>query len=792
MLRELRYGLRLIWRQPGFALAAILTLALGLGANAAIFTVAWQLMLRPLPYPASDRLVEVWETTDKTNPANINPVAPAFYHQWLGDTEIFDSIAAYSYFQSTANLTGGGEPEQIVMRSVTGAYFRVFEMAPLLGRPLDDRDAERGSTSVVLSEGLWRRRFGADSQIVGRTIRLFDGERQVVGVMPAAFESAAGRVDAWSGLGFTPEQAQTGLAHYLGVVGRLKPGVTIEGAERRVAADTERLVPRFPVLSQKLSARLRSVEAQRGGALREGVLSLIGAAGLVLLIACANLASLQLARSVTRSREFGIRAAIGASRARLVRQVLIESLVLAAIGAAVGWLASSLLLRALASMAPASIRLAAESGPDLVVALYTIALALVAALLFAIAPAWRASGRATRWLRQRATTGDRQTTAARSALVCGQVALAVVLLVGASLLVSSLARVLDVSPGFDPEGALAFDLNIYSSRFDSDVKRIAFYDEVAEALGALPGVTGACATSAVPFDGDPVTMTYVPEGDTRLISALPRTIEGDCFSLLKLQLRRGRVFAAREPSRVAIVTESFAASAWPGQDPVGRKLHVGVPDGELIEVVGVVSDSLQRSLERAAYPQVYEHARDNMPFRPTSMLVRSSVPPDTLFAAVRGAVRRIDPDQPVARLRTLDAIVSQTTSPRRFNLALLGGFAVVAFVLAVVGIVGLQHETVAQRRSELGIRLALGATTSSVVRLVLARALASVAIGLALGLGGAWLASRLLTQQLYGVRATDPATYAGVAIGLGAAAVLAAWLPARRAAQVDPTTVLHG
>jgi predicted permease len=424
--------------------------------------------------------------------------------------------------------------------------------------------------------------------------------------------------------------------------------------------------------------------------------------------------------------------------------------------------------------------------------LYTIGLALIAALLFAIAPAWRASGRANTWLRQRATTADRPATAARAVLVGGQVALAVVLLVGASLLVSSLSRVLDVSPGFDPTGTLAFDLSIYSSRLESDAKRVALYDDVAQSLRALPGVTGACATSAIPFDGDPVTMTYVPDGETRLISALPRTIEGDCFSLLKVQWRRGRSFADRELARVAIVTESFAASAWPGQDPIGRKLHVGVPGGDLIEVIGVVSDSLQRSLERAAYPQVYEQASEKMTFRPTSMLARSSVPPETLFAAVREAVRRIDPDQPVARLRTLDAIVSQTTSPRRFNLTLLGGFAGVAFVLAVVGIVGLQHETVVERRGEIGIRLALGATTSSVVRLVLMRALASVTIGLAAGLGGAWLASRLLTQQLYGVRPTDPAMYAAVALALGAAAVLAAWLPARRAARVDPTTVLHG
>jgi putative ABC transport system permease protein len=790
MLRDVRHGLRIIWRQPGFALAAILTLALGLGANTAIFTVAWQLMLKPLPYPHADRLVEVWETYDKTNPANINPVAPVFYHRWLRDADAFDALAAYSYFQPSASLTGGGEPEQLVMRNVTGAYFRVFDMTPLVGRVLGDQDAAPGSRNVVLSEGLWRRRFGADPNIIGREIRLFDEPRVVVGVMPARFEAAAGRVDLWSGLSFTPEQVETGLAHYLGVVGRLKPGVTIDEAGRRVAAITERLVPQFPIIDKRLSGRVRTVDAQRGGTLREGVFNLIGAAAFVLLIACANLASFQLARGVTRSREFGIRAAIGASRWRLVRQVLVESLVLATIGTGVGLLMSSLLLRVLASVAPASIRIAAESGVDTVVVVYALGLALVAALLFALAPAWRSSTRAMAWLRQRMSSSDKRATFARSILVGGQIALAVVLLVGASLLITSLGRVLNVSPGFDPSGTLAFDLSLFSSRFDSEPKRFAFMDQVADTVRALPGVTGACAMYGIPFDPDAPTMTYVPDGETRLLPAFPRTIEGDCFSVLKLQLLRGRLLSAHEPTRVAVVSESLAASAWPGQNPIGRKLRFGVPDGAVIEVVGVVNDSLQRSLDRRSLPQVYEAAREES-YRPTSMLVRSSVPPESLFGAVRAAVRRLDPDQPVARLRTLSAIVDQTTSPRRFNLLLLGGFASVAFILAVVGIVGLEHETVAERRTEIGIRLALGATAASVVRLVLTRAMLSVGAGLAAGLGGAWLASRLLQQQLFGVSATDPGIYAAVAAGLAGAALLAAWLPARRAARIDPTSVLR-
>ncbi|MFI5177047.1 MAG: ADOP family duplicated permease [Vicinamibacterales bacterium] len=788
MLRDLRHGLRLIRRQPAFALAAILTLALGLGANTAIFTVAWQLMLKPLPYPSSDRLVEAWETTDGQR---VNPVAPVFYNRWLHEADLFESLASYGYFQQNPNLTGAGEPEQLVMRNVTGGYFRVFATAPLLGRVLDDRDIQSGAASVVLSEGLWRRRFGADPAIVGRPIVLFGGQRLVVGVMPAAFESSGGRVDLWSGLGFSPAQLDTGLAHYLVVVGRLKPGVSVDAASRQLATLTARDVPRFPLLNQKLSALARSMDDQRGGTLRTSVVSLVGAAGLVLLIACANLASLQLARGVARQREFGIRAAIGASRARLVRQILVESLVLAVAGAAAGLLLSSLLLSALVRIAPPSVRIAAIAGVDSTVLLYTLALAAIAALLFAWAPAWRASSRAAAWLRQRTDAADLQATLARSALVAGQVALAVVLVIGASLLVSSLSRLLVVNPGFDPAAVLAFDFNLASGRYDDDAKRLAFMSQLGDAVGALPGVTASCAINGIPFDADAVTMTYVPDGDTRLIGAFPRTVAGDCFSLLKVHLVRGRLFGLREPTRVGIVTESFAAAAWPGEDAIGRRLHLGVPDGALIEVVGVVTDSLQRSFDARPYPQVYEAARDGMPFPPAHMLVRASVPPDTLFAPVREAVRRVDPDQPVARLRALTAVMNETTGPRRFNLLVLGGFAVVAFVLALVGIVGLEHETVAERRAEIGIRLALGATAGSVVRLVLTRALAWVAAGLGVGLAGAWFASRVLQQQLFGVTPTDPVIYLAVAFALGAAALLAAWLPARRAARVDPTTTLR-
>ncbi len=787
--QDLRLGGRLLARQPGFALTAVLTLALGVGANAAIFTVAWQTLLKPLPYPGGERLVRVWETFQPNDTPNL--VMPANFHDWERDAHSFQAIAAFTARRGTADLTGGGEPEQWNVRYVTGAYFDVFGLEPIVGRVLDRHDVDNESPAVVISESAWRRRFGADPAIAGRAIRLGGEPRAVIGVMPAAFSIAGGDVDAWAPLSLPPEEPGTRLrAHYLGVVARLEPGATVEGATAEVKGIAARAATRYPEANGKLSAKVQSLRSLRGGTVRSGLHMLWWAAAFVLLIACANLASLQLARAARRTRELGVRAALGASRGRLVAQLLTENLVLSACGTVAGLALSWWVLRAIGAIAPPDVRLAASAGFQPVVVIYAAAVAIGSALLFGAAPAWHAAKHAARALGQRTHTSDRGATRARAVLVTSQVALAVMLVVAATLLITSLARVLAVDPGFNPHGLFTFDVSLPNARFDTFARREQLIDGVMRELAALPGVTATCAINEIPFD-EPGGMTYVPEGRTDAVGASPRTVTPGCFAALDVRLLRGRLFRDHESTRVGIVTKTFADQAWSGADPIGRRVHLGIPTGDLIEVVGVVSDSRQYSLESRPYAQFFEFASEDSAFWPERIVARAVVPPESLFTAVRSAVRRVDPDQPVARLRTLDDVVGASLANRRFDLSLVSGFTFVAIVLAAVGIYGLLAQIVAQRTSEIGVRLALGATRGSAVRLVMASAWRAVAIGVPVGLAGAAAASGLLRSFVFGVSPTAPAIYVLAASGLAAMAVGAAWLAARRAARVDPIVALR-
>ena len=787
ILSDLRYALRVLIKTPGFTLAAIATLALGIGANTAIFTVAWRLILQPLPYPSPDRLVQVWEQVES---GPVNTVAPGNFIDWQTQSASFEALAAYTFFRGTADLTGSGEPEQLEMRHVSADYFRVFGVAPLAGRVLDPRDVADGVRTVVISEGLWRRRFGADPAAVGRTIRLADLPYEIVGVMPAGFEAAAGRVDLWAAMTIRLSPDGHRRAHYLGVLGRLKPSITLTQADqdvKRIAADAARL---YPESNAKLSATVRSLQAQRAApALREGLIVLAGAAGLVLLIACANLASLQFVRGVARGRELGVRMALGASRLRLMRQLLTEGLLLSCIGTGAGLVIGFWLLRAVGRVGPPAVRTAIDAGPDATVAALAVGLAVLSTLLSAMVPAWRSAGSAAGQLRQRHSSGDRGTSRIRLILVTAELGLAIVLVICASLLIVSLAKVLRVNPGFDPQGVLAFDVSLPQTRYPDFAERNQFFQSVFREVRSVPGVTGACAINEIPFDAD-ASMSYVPEGGSKAANALPRTVTPECFDVLRMRIVSGRPFRRDEPVRAAIVTANFARAAWPGESPIGRRVHLGVPEGPLIEIVGVVEDSLQRALDGGRAPQFYEVAGADSAFPPSRVLVRTAVPPGSVATAVRAAVRRVDSLQPVARLRTLEDVVGASTASRRFDLALLSSFAGMALVLAAVGIYGLLAQIVAQRAGEIGIRLALGATGASVVQLIMRSAWVSVALGTCAGLIGARIASRLLERFMFGVSATDPQLYATAAGVLALIALLAAWLPARRAARVSPTSVL--
>ncbi len=791
VLHDIRYALRGLRRQPGFAVAAVLTLALGIGANAAVFRVAWQVILKPLPYPTADRLVRVWEDYRRGGRELTNVVAPGNFVDWQRDTHTFAAFAAYNGLRYTVDLTGAGDPAQLDVRTVTADYFAVFGMAPLVGRALGTADAHQDVSPAVLSEGLWRQRFGGDPHVVGRTIQLSGDPYTVVGVMPAAVGVAAGStIDAWLGMAILPAEAANHGGHYLGIVARLKPGVTVDQAIADVRAAARRDSLLFPDSNKDTSATVVTLDAERGGTLRSAFVLLAGAAGFVLLIACANLASLQLARGLARAREFGIRAALGASRTRLMVQLLVESAVIAALGAAAGVALSSWSLGVLGHVAPQSLRASTAAGLDRATLACAAGLALLSVVLFAIAPAWRAASGGGRWTTQRAVTGDCRTAGARTVLVIGQLALAVMLLVSATLLVTSLSRVLRVDPGFDPSGVLTFDLSMPGTRYPAFDARRQLFDHVFRELTAIAGVTAVCGINAVPFDQS-FNMTYVPEGQTAQIGAYPRTVTRGCFDTLRVRLLAGRLFTDHESTRVGIVTARFARVAWGNASPVGRRVHLGLANGDLIEIVGEVNDSLQTSLEAQVYPQFYETASTPSAFRPTSVLVRTALPPASLFSAVRAAVRRVDGDQTVARLRSLDTVVGSSVAERQFDLGLFAGFAIIALLLSAVGIYGLFAHVVAERRPEIGIRMALGARPTTVVGLILRRAWIAVGLGLTIGLVGAYTTSGLLRRFTFQLSPTDPRVYIAVAATLGTLAIIAAWIPSRRAARVDPVAVLR-
>jgi putative ABC transport system permease protein len=792
LMQDIRFGLRQLYRQPAFSLVAVLTMALGVGANTAIFNVAWQTLIKPLPYPDSRQLVEIWETFGSD--ARINLSMPAKFHDVRREAHAFQYVAAFTGVQQAANLTGSGEPEQLQVRAVSGDYFNVFGMAPVIGRTLGPADVTDGANAVVISEGLWRRRFASRVSILGTTITLDGGPSPIVGVMPEAFETSAGHVDLWAPMSLPPEtERHTG--HYLRVIGRLKAGTSVAAADAEVKAIAARAAKMYPDLEGKLSAFVTSLIDGRGTSrgdsnLRSGLLILTAAAAMVLLIACANLASLQLARGMARAREFGIRAALGASRARIIAQLLTEGLVIAVLGAAAGLFFGAWVLKQLSVVAPATVGAAAKAGPDRVVVGYGLAIALISAVVFALAPAWRAASGATRWLRQRADGGDRGSSRLRLTLVIGQIAAASVLLVGAALLITSLAHVMNVNPGFNPNGALTFDVSVPKSRYDSFEKQSGLFASIGERIMALPGVSSVCAINAIPFDTQG-GMTYVPEGQTERIGATPRTVSAGCLETLGIPLTRGRMFAAVEPRDVAIVSESFARAAWPNEDPLGKRVHLGVITGPLIEIVGVSADILASSLEATSYPQFYQAWTADAAFPVTHMIVRTQSRPDSLFGAIRSTVREVDRDQAVAQLRTLNDVIARTTASRRFDLTLLGSFALVALLLSAVGVYGLLSQVVAQRTREIGVRLALGASPKSVVRLMLRHAGLALAVGIPLGVGGAMFASQLLRKFMFGLSETDPRVYAAVAIALAIVVFAAAWLPARRAAAVDPARTLR-
>jgi putative ABC transport system permease protein len=819
ILRNLRFTARSLLKRPAFTVIAVLTLALGIGANTAIFSVVDSVLLSPLPYPEAERLVVVWSSNprlaERVGLPDELPVSAGAFYDWRENLRSFDGMALIS--GGRVDLTGEGEPEQLAAVRVSGDFFEMFGVGARLGRALQPADDRPGEVSaVVLSDAFWRRRFGADPAVVGRTLRLDGRPVEVVGVMPPSFRfprsaelpdgfGFAEAPEVWLPLSLSAERRADRGSHNAVALARLAEGVSRARAQAEMEPLLDRLESQHPE-DAGWRARLEPLREQVTGGVRKPLLVLLGAVGVVLLIACVNVASLLLAQAAAREREIAVRAALGAGRGRIVGQLLTESLALAAAGAVVGLLAGWWSLRAFAAFLPPDVPLGTVGGGialDVRVLLFTLGVALLAGLLAGLTPALQMTRPdLASSLREgaRGSGGTARGGRTRAALVIVETALAVLLVVGAGLLVRSFARLVAVDPGFRPENVLTLTLSLPETRYEA-ARRHTFAEEVLAELRALPGVTAAGMVSNLPMSGSEningvrIEGSPPPEPGEFNVADFHATSPG-YFEAMGIPLRAGRDFAATDradSARVALIDEHMAETHWPGQDPIGKRFSFSIenPGESWITVVGVVGKVRRSALHVDPRPQVYV-PNSQFPSEEAAFALRTAADPHGLAAAAREAVYRVDGDQPVGRIRTLEEILAASVAGRRFQMMLLAAFAGLALALAAVGIYGVTSYSVAQRTREMGLRMALGAPRATVLKLVLREAGKLAALGLAAGLALALASTRVLRSFLYGVGSTDPATFAAVAVVLASVALLAAWLPSLRATRVDPMEAMRG
>jgi putative ABC transport system permease protein len=798
MFQDLRFGFRMLLKNPGFTLVAVITLALGIGANTAIFSVVNALMLRPLPYPNPERLVWVDYASSRNTGGE---VLSAHFVHWQEQSRTLESIAQFE--PTTRTLTGAGEPERVEVGQISANFFTALGMRPLPpGRNFTAaEDKTGGERVVILSHSLWRRRYNGDQDIVGKTIMLNDSKFTVVGVTPANFRYFR-PFDAWIPLAIDLERDRVnGNISSQSTMARLKPGLTLEQARAELDALLQQYETTRPEGKPRSDLRTRLVPLQDLllGDTRRPILVLLGAVGLVLLIACANVANLLLARAVNREKELAIRGALGASRLRLVRQQLTECLLLATAGSAAGLLLASWLIGLIRSLNSTNtlgeIGQVATITIDLRVLGFTLFITLVTGLLFGLLPALRFSRPDLNVsLKEGGRGGGFHGRGLRNALMVGEVALAIVLLTGAGLLIRSFAKLLNVDPGYRAENLLTARLAL-PPRYRDDSQRAQFYEQTLERLAALPGVVSVGVTSHLPLTGYNLGSTLRVEGRSpqpgeREPAAPVARVNPDYFRTMGISLRAGRLIDDRDtqdaPS-ITLLSETLALRLFPNEDPLGKRLSVA---GLSATIIGVVSDirytGLDGEVEQAVYLSYRQLPRSGM-----SLVLRGAVEPSSLAPALRNAVREIDPALPVYDVMTMDERLSNSVAARRFNLLLLGGFAALALLLAGIGVYGVTSYVVTQRAHEVGVRMALGARSVDVMRLFIKQGMALVLLGVTVGSAGAFALTRVMTSLLFDVSANDPLTFASVALLLSLIALAACYLPARRAARIDPLASLR-
>ncbi len=803
LLQDLRYAVKMLRARPGLTLTAVATLAIGIGGSTAIFSLVNAVLLGTLPFRDSERLFMVWEdATEAGFPRN--DLAPGNYAGFLAQNQVFERMAALT--EVGFNLTSGGEPLKVEARGVTAGFFPLLGVAPRLGRVITPEEDKPGANHVaVLSHGLWQRRFGRDPGVVGRDIILNGEKYTVIGVMPRSFQFMESYVGLWVPAALSAEELANHGAHYLTVVARLKPGVTAREADAEVATIAARISHDFPEGARGLRAYVLPLREQLVGDARRPLLLLSLAIVALLLIACANIAGLLLARAASRVREIAVRSALGAQRGRIVRQLLTESVLLAALGVGPGLLVAVWTLSFLAQLVPPGLTLWLHPTLDARALVCALVLSLSTGLLFGLAPALQTSRiDVSEPLRQGGRTSTAGPRRLRSVLVVGEVAATLVLLVGAGLLGQTLHRMRYVDLGLQPERLLTLRTVLPSQEYGELPRRAAFYEEVLERVAHLPGVVAAGYGTSVPLEWKGGTSGFVPEGIGRPEPGLSydanhRQVSAEFLRTMGVPLRRGRFLDRNdrgESRPVAIVNETMARQYWPGQDAVGKRFKIGDPDSPVpwVTIVGIVGDVRQMGLDAPVKAEMYlpySQVADQPWFAPRDLVVRTRVEPMSVVAAVKREIAAVDPDQAVSNIRSLDEILDEEVVQRRLGATLLTAFAVLALLLASLGIYGILSYFVAQHTAEIGVRLALGATGRDILGLVLGRGMTLALVGIGLGSLGGLALTRLMSSLLFGISATDPATFALAALLLTALALLACYLPARRAVRVDPTIAMR-
>ena len=806
LIQDLRYGVRMLIKSPAVTMVAVIALTLGIGANTAIFSVVHAVLLRSLPYSDGNRLAIVWEHRHdgKDNPQNV--INLGNYFDWKDQNTVFTDMAAF--FDRNVNLTGDGQPEEVPSQIATPNLFSLLGLNAIKGRTFLPDDGKTDQRVVVISYDLWQRRFGGDANIVGRKIILNNQPNEIIGVLgpDAGWFVQKGSMINHPPQIWSPWQISNDLRQRRGrfarAVARLKPGVTIEQAQNEMNVIGARLEQQYHDFNANWGVTVVPLRTQFTGEIRKPLLIMLGAVGFVLLIACANVANLLLARAASRKREIALRAGLGASRWRIARQLLTESVLLSLVGGGLGLLLAVWGTRALLSLSPPELIDIRSTAVNLPILGFTLALTLLTGIVFGLFPAFEASRfDLSEPLKEggKSIIGGTRAQRTRSVFVVAQVALALVLLVGAGLLMKSLNRLQSVEPGFDPNNLLTVRVNLPPRKYDTDPKVINFFKQAVEQIRAIPGVESVGAINTLPFDGPYAGTDLNIEGRPKRpagqdLSTGVVVTDSNYFQAMRIPLKRGRFYTpqeALEMRHVVVVNEAFAREIFPGQDPIGQRVTIDMKDdNQPSEIIGVVGDNKHKSLDSEVEPMAFwPHAE--LVYPGMTFVIRTRGDNTNVAVTARQIIQQLDPEQPIGQVATMQTLMSKSVARAKFNSTLLAIFSIVALVMAAVGIYGVMSYSVLQRTHEIGVRMALGAQRSDVLKMILRQGIVLAATGVLVGLAGSFGLTRVIATLLFDVAATDKTTFAAVAVGLFAITFMASYIPAWRATKVNPLDALR-